>query len=129
MRPPLPLMRLAQRRVGTGIYGLSRLDIGGRIADRAIMAALGWTPGVRLDIRVTGGLIAVVADARGIFRVTTQRFLHLPVAARRWCELAAGERVLLAAYPQGGLLVVHPPAVLDAVVDRVHAELLGVGDE
>jgi hypothetical protein len=37
--------------------------------------------------------------------------------------------VLLAGYPQGALLVVHPPAALDAVVDRVHAEALGGGDE
>jgi hypothetical protein len=129
VRPPLPLMRLAAKRTGTAIYGLSTLDVGGRVADRTVLGALGWGPGERLDIRVSGGLIAVCADARGIFRVTRQRFLRLPVAARRWCDLGAGDRVLLAGYPQGGLLVVHPPAVLDAVVDQVHAELLGVGDE
>jgi hypothetical protein len=75
------------------------------------------------------GLITVVADDGGVFRVSTQRFLHLPVAVRRWCELAAGDRVLLAAYPEGGLLVVHPPTVLDAVVDRVHAQALKVGGD
>ena len=128
-RAPLPLMGLASKRAGTAVYGLSTLDAGGRVADRAVLVALGWAAGERLDIRAGGGLIAVCADARGIFRVTRQCFLRLPVAARRWCELAAGDRVLLAAYPQGGLLVVHPPAVLDAVVGRVHAEVLGVGDE
>ena len=34
----------------------------------------------RLDIRVSGGLIVVCADTRGVFRVSTQQFLHLPVA-------------------------------------------------
>ncbi|GIM93191.1 hypothetical protein Ato02nite_049840 [Paractinoplanes toevensis] len=109
------------------MYGICTLDPGGRIADRSVMAALDWDPGKRLDIRVSRGLIAVFADGRGIFRITTHRLLHLPVAARRWCALAAGDRVLLAAYPQGGLLVVHPPGVLDAVVDQVHADALGGG--
>jgi hypothetical protein len=116
-----------QQRAGDAVYGLSTLDAGGRIADRAIMTALGWAGRQRLDIRVSGGLIVVCADTRGVFRVNTQQFLHLPVAARRWCALTSGDRVLLAAYPQGGLLVVHPPAVLDAVVNRVHAEAMQDG--
>ena len=128
-RPPLPLMALSEKRAGSAVYGLSTLATGGRIADRAIMAALGWEPGQRLEIRASRGLIAVFADAGGIFRVTTLRFLHLPVAARRWCELAEGDRVFLAAYPAGGLLVVHPPGSLDAVVDRVHAEALRSGSD
>lgn len=122
----MPLMALAEKRAGSAVYGLSTLDAGGRVANRVIMVALGWVPGGRLDIRVSRGLIAIFKDARGVFRVTTQSFLHLPVAARRWCDLSPGDRVLLAAYPQGGLLIVHPPAALDAVVDRVHADALGV---
>jgi hypothetical protein len=121
-------MALSEKRAGSAVYGLSTLDGGGRVADRVIMAALGWEPGKRLDVRVSRGLIAVFADDRGIFRIAERRFLHLPVAARRWCELTAGDRVLLAAYPLGGLLVVHPPGALDVVVDRIHAEALGGGD-
>jgi hypothetical protein len=128
-RRPLPLLALVEQRAGAAVYGMSTVDPGGRIADRAIMAALGWVAGERLDIRAAAGLIAVVADARGVFRITPHRFLHLPVAARRWCRLAAGDRVLLAAYPQTGLLVVHAPAVLDAVVNRVHAAALGGSDD
>jgi hypothetical protein len=118
-------MALAEKRAGSAVYGVSTLDVGGRIADRVIMAALRWQPDQRLDVRASRGLIAVFADQRGIFRITTQRFLRLPVAARRWCDLSAGNRVLLAAYPDGGLLMVHPPGSLDAVVDRVHAAALG----
>ncbi|WP_433305425.1 hypothetical protein ACQP2F_18030 [Actinoplanes sp. CA-030573] len=126
-RPPLPLMALSDKRAGSAVYGFSTLDAGGRVADRVIMAALGWVPGGRLDIRVSRGLIAVFRDDRGIFRVTAQGFLRLPVAAPRWCEVSTGDRVLLAAYPEGDLLVVHPPAAREAVVDRVHAEALGAG--
>src|SRR3954451_22834034 len=74
MRPALPLTRWAPKRAGAAVYGLSTLDAGGRVADRTIMTALGWVAGDRLDIRVSGGLIAIWADPRGVFRVTTQRF-------------------------------------------------------
>jgi hypothetical protein len=112
---------------GDAVYGLSTLDTGGRTADRAIMAALAWAGGQRLDIWASGGLVVVCADTRCVFRMNTQQFLHPPVAARRWCQLAAGDRMLLAGSPQGGLLVVHPPAVLDAVVNGVHAEAVQDG--
>jgi len=124
-RPPLPLLKLALKRVGTAVYGLSTLDTGGRISDKAIMTALGWKPHERLDIRVSRGLIAIFADNRGIFRVKARGFVSLPIAARRWSELGVGSRVLLAAYPEGGLLLVHPPVVLDEVVAQVFNEAWG----
>ncbi|MEU4770886.1 hypothetical protein [Micromonospora sp. NPDC023644] len=40
---------------------------------------------------------------------------------------ATDDRVLLAANPAEGLLVVHPPAALDTMVVAVHADLLGGG--
>ncbi|GGM67957.1 hypothetical protein GCM10011608_61480 [Micromonospora sonchi] len=49
------------------------------------------------------------------------------MAVRQWCGLTAGDRVLLAASPADGLLVVHPPAALDAMVVAVHADVLGGG--
>ena len=124
-RPPLPLLKLALKRVGTAVYGLSTLDTGGRISDKAIMTALGWEPNLRLDIRVSRGLVAIFTDSRGIFRVKARGFVNLPIAARRWCELGVGSRVLLAAYPEGGLLLVHPSVVLDEVVAQVFNEAWG----
>jgi hypothetical protein len=38
-----------------------------------------------------------------------------------WCRLAPGDRVLLAAESAYGLLVVHPPAALGAMVDNRQA--------
>ncbi|XVV15149.1 hypothetical protein ACQP2X_12635 [Actinoplanes sp. CA-131856] len=124
-RPPLPLLKLSAKRVGTAVYGLSTLDAGGRIADKALIAALGWEADQRLEIRVSRGLVAVYPDDRGIFQVRSQRFVYLPLAARRWCDLGAGSRVLLAGYPDGGLLLVHPPVVLDEVVAQVFDSVWG----
>jgi hypothetical protein len=69
----------------------------------------------------------VGADQYGAYRLTARLFLHLPVAVRGWCGLHSGNRVLLAARPQQGQLIVHPPAVLDAALDELHARLLEGG--
>ncbi|MFI6823514.1 hypothetical protein ACIBJE_21565 [Micromonospora sp. NPDC050187] len=127
-RPPLPLARLAARRVASTVYGLTTLDSRGRVADRAAMRALDWVPGRRLDIREHAGLIVVAADEQGVFAVTKEGHLRLPAVVRQWCGLAAGDRVFLAAEPDASRLVVHPPAALDAMIAQAHAAALG-GDD
>jgi hypothetical protein len=51
--------------------------------------------------------------------------VFVPASVRRWCALEAGDRVLLAAAPDSGVLVVHTMATLDAVLERHHAALAG----
>jgi bifunctional DNA-binding transcriptional regulator/antitoxin component of YhaV-PrlF toxin-antitoxin module len=67
----------------------------------------------------------VTATPQGVFSPTRGGHLRLPATVRRWCGLGAGDRVLLAAEPDAGLLVVHPPASLDAMVGWAHARALG----
>jgi hypothetical protein len=102
---------------------MAAVDCRGRVADRVVLAALGWTPGTRLDFRHTGGLLLVRAHPDGVFEVTGRGHLRLPAPVRRCCALAPGDRVLLAADPGGGVLVVHPPAALDALLAGCHARL------
>ncbi|MFC4144741.1 AbrB/MazE/SpoVT family DNA-binding domain-containing protein [Micromonospora mangrovi] len=109
------------------MYGLAAIDNSGRIADRTLIRALGWEPGTRLHVREVSSVIVVRLDRQGVFTVTGQGHLHLPAAVRHWCGLTAGDRVLLAANPADGLLTVHPPAALDAMVVAAHADLLGGG--
>ncbi|GAB3939197.1 hypothetical protein GCM10027614_20880 [Micromonospora vulcania] len=90
-----------------------------------IVRALGWGCGTRLQIRESAGLIVVRLDPQGVFTLTGQGHLHLPAAVRKWCGLKPGDRLLLAADPIAGVLVVHPPAALDAVVAQIHAAALG----
>ncbi|WP_444948128.1 AbrB/MazE/SpoVT family DNA-binding domain-containing protein [Micromonospora ureilytica] len=111
------------------VYGLAAIDTSGRIADRAVIRALGWAPGTRLHIREGSEVIVVRRDQQGVFTVSGQGHLRLPAAVRHWCGLTAGDRVLLAASPPEGLLVVHPPAALDAMVVAAHAGVLGGGKE
>jgi hypothetical protein len=109
------------------VYGLSAVDDRGRLADRVVWRALGWTPGTRLQIRTSGGLVVVEAAPGGAFAVTRQGHVRIPATIRHWCGLAGGDRLLLAADPALGRLVVYPPAALDQVTAALDAAAL-VGD-
>ncbi|MGI8312993.1 AbrB/MazE/SpoVT family DNA-binding domain-containing protein [Saccharopolyspora hattusasensis] len=106
------------------MHGLAAVDARGRVADQAVLRALGWTPGTRLAIRETHGLLTIRTDAHGVFSITKQGHLRLPASVRHCCGLLPGDRVLLAAEPAHGVLVVHPPAVLDDMITRCRARLL-----
>lgn len=97
VRGPLPLPSLISWRMSTVVYGLSALDDRGRLADRVIMRALGWSVGLRLDIRETGGVLTVLTSPDGAYQVTHQGHLRLPAPLRHRCGLQTGDRVLLAA--------------------------------
>lgn len=107
------------------VYGLAAIDSSGRIAHRTVIRARGWGPGMRLHIREGSGVIVVRLDGQGVFTVTGQGHVHLPAAVRHWYGITAGDRVLLTANPADGLLVVHPPVALDALVVALHADVLG----
>jgi hypothetical protein len=124
-RRTLPLPTVPTSRTSTAVYGLAAVDCRGRVADRAVVHALGWTPGTRLDIRETRGLLVVRTDAHGVFSVTMQGHLRLPAPVRHCCGLQRGDRVLLAAAPDRDLLIVYPPTALDDLLAQHHAGLLG----
>jgi bifunctional DNA-binding transcriptional regulator/antitoxin component of YhaV-PrlF toxin-antitoxin module len=99
------------------------VDKSGRVADRSIVRVLGWRPGTRLDIRERAGVITAYAVSDGVHRIDDRGHLCLPLAVRRWCRLAAGDRVLLAAHRDIGVLVAHPLAVLDRLLAGVPAAM------
>lgn len=124
-RPQLPVADLTTPRLRSAVYGMATLDCNGRIADTNLLRALGWDTATRLDISEQGGLLLIAATTRGVFSLTRRGHLRLPATARRWCGLAAGDRVLLMADPDQGSLVVHPPAAMDAMVGWLHEAALG----
>jgi bifunctional DNA-binding transcriptional regulator/antitoxin component of YhaV-PrlF toxin-antitoxin module len=105
-------------------YGLATVDDRGRVADHAIVHALGWQASTRLHIRVIEGLVLVTASRPGVFTVTKRGHVRLPATVRHWCGVETGDRVLLAAEPTEGVLVVHPPAGLDTMLARLHAQVM-----
>jgi hypothetical protein len=120
---PLPPLRLAAVGEPSVVYGTAAIDCNGRLAERAVLGALGWLPGTRLSIRESGGLVVVTGDRSGVFGVTGQGHLRLPATVRHRVGLTTGDRVLLSADSVRGVLVVHPPAALEAMIAQVHASL------
>jgi hypothetical protein len=97
VRRSLPLPSLITRRTTAIVYGLSALDDRGRLADRTVMQALGWSAGLGLDISETNGRLVICPREHGAFPVTDQGHLRIPAALRHRCGLEPGDRVLLAA--------------------------------
>lgn len=121
----LPLPTIPAGRARALIYGMAAVDSRGRVADQAVIRALGWAPGDRLDMREANSLLVIHADPHGLFAITSQGHLRLPADARHCAQLTPGDRVLLVADLAGRRLVVHPPTALDLIVTRLHTELLG----
>jgi hypothetical protein len=124
-RRALPLPELPTGGAGSLICGMAAVDRDGRVSDTAVIGVMGWQPGTRLDIRVSGGLVLVTADERAVFRVTRPGQVRLPAQVRHRCGLIGGSRILLVAYPDAGLLVVQPPASWEAMVTHFYAAALG----
>ena len=116
VRGPLPLPSLITQRTSALVYGLSAIDDRGRVADRVVMRALGWSAGLRLAIRETAGVLTVRNDPEGDSQVTSHGHFRLPAPLRHRCALHAGDRVLLAADPHRSRLDIYSPAALDSLI-------------
>ncbi len=119
-----PVPDLPSRSAPHLVYGLAVLDRYGRLAERAVLHALGWTPAQPLDLTVVLGSVLVVPATEARSRIGADLYLRLPVGVRRACRLAAGDRVLLVADPIAGRLLLHPPVALDVVLTAHHAAMI-----
>jgi hypothetical protein len=109
---PLPLLPAPGLPAGTGpgdlLVGTACLDRSGRLTARALLRALGWAPGHRVDIAVAGGVLVVGSAPAGLHAVGDRGELGLPASARRMCGITPGPPVLLVAALPHDVLVVHP---------------------
>ncbi|MGJ3224836.1 hypothetical protein ACQEUV_05605 [Micromonospora aurantiaca (nom. illeg.)] len=96
----LPTLPAPTARDGDGVlFDVARPDTAGRVTARALLRALGWTPGLALHADAVTGAILITPAADGAHVVGTREELPLPTAARHLCGIAPGEPVLLAALP------------------------------
>ena len=112
---PCPCRQLPQDVV----YGIGRIDASGRIADRAVISALGWRGGDRLTLTADAGVVIARRDPGGMITVPGRAYIAIPAALRRRCGLRPGDRVLLAAVPGDDLLAAYSFAVVDQAI-RAH---------
>ncbi len=104
------------------LYRIAALDERGRVAEQSVVRALGWDRGERLQCELLSTTaMAVRPDTAGRYTLARRGHIPLPVTARRWCHLQAGDRVLLAAAPESGVLIVYTMRALDAMVTAFHS--------
>jgi hypothetical protein len=91
------------------VYGIARIDASGRICERAVITALGWSGGDRLTFTADAGVVTARRDPGGMVTVPASAYITIPAALRRRCGLEAGEQVLLAALPDQVSLAASAP--------------------
>lgn len=105
----LPSIRLRHLRR----YCTTVLDHKGRLTCGMVFDVLGWEAGTRIDITVHAGTVVVRRARGGEYRLNVRRFLHIPVAVRRWCSFGERELVLVRAVPKLSALVICGQERLD----------------
>ena len=98
------------------LYGFGRIDMAGRVADRAVISALGWRCGDRLTLTAEAGVVTARRDPAGMVTMTAKPYIVIPAALRRRCGLEPGDRVLLAAEPAADMLTAYSFAVVDRAI-------------
>jgi hypothetical protein len=106
------------------VYGIGRIDASGRVADRAIAAALSWRGGDRLTLTAQAGVVVVRRDPHGMVTLPASGYIVIPAALRRRCGLRAGDLVLLAAQPAQDTLAAYPFGLVDQAI-RAHLPFPG----
>jgi bifunctional DNA-binding transcriptional regulator/antitoxin component of YhaV-PrlF toxin-antitoxin module len=101
------------------VYGFGRMDVSGRIGDRAIVGVLGWQPGDRLTLTGAAGVVIARRDPGGLVSMPVKPYLTIPAALRQRCGLQTGDRVLLAVFPGQDALAAYSFAVVDQAL-RAH---------
>jgi bifunctional DNA-binding transcriptional regulator/antitoxin component of YhaV-PrlF toxin-antitoxin module len=115
-RLPLASPDTAPSLPADAVYGLGRIDAWGRVGDREVIAVLGWQPGDRLTLTATAGVVTARRDPGGMVTMPSKPYLSVPAALRRRCGFRAGDRVLLAVFPQQGALAAYSLAVVDQAI-------------
>ncbi len=110
-------------------YGIGRIDASGRIADRTVTSALGWSSGDRLTLTADAGVITARRDPGGMITLPGRAYITIPAALRRRCGLRPGDRVLLAAAIAEDTLTAYSLAVVDQAIRAHHESQHGQGQE
>ncbi len=106
--PPLPPPRLPITQAHRLLIGTARLDSSGRVHEHTLLVALGWHPGVRIDITAVHDAILIRATPTGLHTIGRRGELALPAAARTLSGITTPTVVIAAALDEG-TLVVHTP--------------------
>lgn len=118
----LPLTSLHRLPRDTSmLYEMLRVDASGRIGHHEIVEALHWRPGDKLETFLTQGAIVIRVSADGLFCVLQRGRIVIPAAARRRYDIRPTDRLLIAAVPDYGIMIVYPLPALDEMIASYHS--------
>jgi bifunctional DNA-binding transcriptional regulator/antitoxin component of YhaV-PrlF toxin-antitoxin module len=122
---PLPLTSLAQLpRDASMLYDMARVDASGRVESRDIIKALGWQARDKFEMILTRGAIIIRQASDGCFSMPQRPRIIIPPTARKRHAIRTGDRVLVAAAPDYGVLIVYPVPTLNEIIARYHSAKL-----
>jgi bifunctional DNA-binding transcriptional regulator/antitoxin component of YhaV-PrlF toxin-antitoxin module len=101
---------------------MAGVDHSGRVRDRLVLAALGWEPGDRTDVTVRLRALVLRRVATGGVPIDARGRVFVPAGARALFAITTDDRVLLAADPRHGRLIVYPVRVLAALLTVLSGE-------
>src|SRR5271165_1057174 len=93
------------------LYGFGRMDESGRVADRAMISALGD----QLTFTAAEGVVIARREPGGMVTMASKPYLVIPAALRRRCRLRPSDRMLLADPGLGGAGRVPSLSVTQAI--------------
>lgn len=101
------------------VYGSVLVNHAGRLAERAVLGSLRWTPGTPVRIQPAAPGVLLVTDGEpGGHAIARNGQLSIPADIRKTIRLRIGDRVLLAAHPeQRRLIIVCQIALADMVAE------------
>jgi hypothetical protein len=105
---------------------MALLDASGRFTSRPATSALHWLSGEPLAMTVTDEAVIFTASRDGRAVVGSRREIAVPAPARATAGLDRTRQVALVAVPAQAMLLVHPPALLAALLAEHYAS--GAGD-
>jgi hypothetical protein len=89
---PLPLPRpVPVPAPEDAVYGIGRIDASGRIADRAVTSALGWSGGDRLTLTADAGAVTARRDPGGMITLPARAYIPIPAPCAAAAEKAAAD--------------------------------------
>ena len=101
------------------LYGFGRIDMAGRVADRAVISTLGWRRGDRLTLTAEAGVVTARRNPAGLVAMTAKPYIAIPAALCHRCGIRPADLVLLAAVPGEDTLTAYSLAVVDQAI-RAH---------
>ena len=119
---PLLMPPVAEPPAAPLVLGMAAVDHSGRVRDRLVLAALGWQPGDPTDVTVRPRALVLRRVTNGGVPIDARGRVFLPAGARALFGVTVDERVLLAADPGRGLLIVYPVRVVAALLASPSSE-------